>query len=113
MRPLIPGLHGMAPNPLASDRLGHAQPSLAVPVADFTVDNASPAASATVTFTDISTNTPDRWDWDFGDGTKSTTKSPTKAYATPGPYTVRLTATNASGSHTRTQAGLMQVGGGS
>jgi hypothetical protein len=40
-------------------------------------------------------NTPfgDSWLWDFGDGSTSTDKSPTKLYSKPGVYTVRLTVT--------------------
>lgn len=34
----------------------------------------------------------DRFEWDFGDGTKSTETSPNHSYAKPGIYTVRLTA---------------------
>jgi hypothetical protein len=34
----------------------------------------------------------DRFEWDFGDGTRSTERSPIKIYRTPGVYTVKLTA---------------------
>lgn len=34
------------------------------------------------------------WHWDFGDGGTSTDQAPTHSYATPGNYTVTLTATN-------------------
>lgn len=51
----------------------------------------------TVKFTDSSTETPDSWFWDFGDGQTSTEQNPTHTYATPGSYTVTLTATNSYG----------------
>ena len=41
--------------------------------------------------------------WDFGDGTTSTSMDATKTYATPGTYTVSLTATNIYGSDTYTE----------
>src|SRR3954467_1818981 len=43
-----------------------------------------------VAFTDLSTNTPTSWAWDFGDGGTSTVQNPTHTYATPGTYTVKL-----------------------
>jgi len=47
-----------------------------------------------VSFADESTNTPDNWQWDFGDGNTSTEQNPTHTYAAPGDYTVCLTAGN-------------------
>src|SRR5262249_296709 len=38
--------------------------------------------------------------WNFGDGTTSTAASPSHAYATPGVYTVSLTATDKDGQST-------------
>ena len=35
-----------------------------------------------------------RYAWDFGDGTTSTSASPSKTYATAGTYTVTLTVTD-------------------
>jgi len=48
------------------------------PVADFTGTPTSGTVPLTVQFTDLSTNTPISWSWDFGDGdtTNSTVKSP-------------------------------------
>ncbi len=37
------------------------------------------------------------WQWDFGDNTTSTEKSPAKSYTTPGTYTVRLVVTTTQG----------------
>ena len=50
-----------------------------------------------VSFSDLSTNGPTQWDWDFGDGSSSTVQNPTYSYTTNGDYTVSLTATNSYG----------------
>jgi len=63
------------------------------PVAAFTY-----AGGPTVVFTDLSTNTPTSWSWDFGDGGTSTLQNPVHLYATNGTYTVCLTASNFAGS---------------
>ena len=73
------------------------------PVAAFTADVISGAAPLTVTFTDQSTNSPTGWLWDFnyheGDSDiGSTEQNPSHDYLTPGTYTVKLTATNSTGS---------------
>ncbi|WJH36813.1 PKD domain-containing protein [Paenibacillus sp. CC-CFT747] len=55
---------------------------------------------ATVTFQNLSTDPDDdisSWSWDFGDGTTSTEKAPTHTFPGPGEYTVKLTATDATG----------------
>jgi PKD repeat protein len=63
-----------------------------------------------VQFTDTSTNSPTSWDWDFGDGSAhGTEQNPLHVYATAGPYTVVLTATNAGGSDDDTQIVDMRV----
>ncbi len=54
----------------------------------------------TVTFTDLSTEFPTSWSWDFGDGAFSTDQNPVHTYTENGSYSVCLTATNAIGSGT-------------
>jgi PKD repeat protein len=51
------------------------------------------------TFNDISTNNPTQWFWDFGDGNFSTDQFPTHTYASPGAYTVCLTASSNCGNN--------------
>ena len=70
------------------------------PVADFEADMTSGTAPLTVQFTDLSSNTPTSWAWDFyNDGTvDSTLQNPSCTYSTAGTYTVKLTATNEGGS---------------
>ena len=68
------------------------------PVANFSATPTTICAGETVTFTDLSTNGPTGWSWDFGDAGTSTAQNPTHVYAAAGTYTVTLTATNGSGS---------------
>lgn len=69
----------------------------AAPVVDFsyvaTIGN-------TISFTDLSTNSPNDWAWDFGDATFSGLQNPSHTYATVGNYEVCLTAGNAVGDNT-------------
>jgi len=68
------------------------------PVAGFSATPTSGDAPLTVEFTDLSTNNPTEWSWDFGDGGTSTEQDPSHEYTAAGTYTVSLTATNAYGS---------------
>ena len=56
--------------------------------------------SALINFTDMSTNSPTVWAWDFGDGGTSTDQNPSHLYANGGDFNVCLTASNAQGSNT-------------
>ena len=64
------------------------------------------ASSTTITsvqsiqFFDQSTNNPTEWQWNFGDGEKSSEQNPFHTYTTAGTYTVSLTASNNFGSDT-------------
>jgi PKD repeat protein len=92
--------------------LGGTPPPGNPPVADFAASPTAGPAPLKVTFTDQSTNLPTSWAWDFdNDGTvDSTAQNPSFTYATPGSYSVAMTATNASGSDTKTRASLITVG---
>ena len=68
------------------------------PVADFTADRQLGKAPFIVQFKDISTGSPTKWSWDFGDGTSSSEQNPRHIYLAEGAYDVRLTATNDYGS---------------
>ncbi|MEM7101972.1 MAG: PKD domain-containing protein, partial [Bacteroidota bacterium] len=57
----------------------------------------SSSVGTTVSFTDLSTNNPTSWLWDFGDGATSILQNPTHNYASLGTYTVCLTVANDCG----------------
>lgn len=62
------------------------------------------AGDPTVTFTDLSTEDPTSWSWDFGDGSFSTEQNPVHTFTADGTYNVCLTATNDIGSNTGCEA---------
>lgn len=67
------------------------------PVANFSANTTS-SCSGIIQFTDLSTNSPTSWLWDFGDGQTSTAQNPQHIYTSNGTFTVSLTATNSIGS---------------
>ncbi len=67
-----------------------------VPNTDF-VASVTTTCTGTVKFTDLTTEGPLTWDWDFGDGGTSTDQNPTYTYASDGIYTVTLATTNGIG----------------
>lgn len=69
-----------------------------VPTADFTYN----VSGLTVEFNDLSTNSPDDWFWDFGDGDVSGIQNPTHTYDDAGDYNICLTATNIWGTSAET-----------
>ena len=81
------------------------------PTASFTMSTPSPAAGSRILFTDSSSGPPTTWAWDFGDGTGSTVQHPGHVYAAPGTYTVKLTATNTSGTSTTTSVVTVTASG--
>lgn len=68
-----------------------------IPVANFSATPLSGNFPLAVQFTDLSTNTPTSWLWNFGDGVTSTSRNPSHTYASAGSYTVTLYATNSAG----------------
>jgi hypothetical protein len=81
----------------------------APPVAQFVGAPTSGLAPLVVAFTDQSTGFPTSWAWDFGDGASSTSANPAHTFASPGSYTVSLTATNANGSDGESKADYVVV----
>lgn len=82
------------------------------PVAAFTADVVAGGAPLTVSFTDLSTNTPTAWAWDFdGDAVAdSVEQNPSHEYASEGTYNVTLQVTNDAGTDLETKIGYVIVG---
>jgi predicted outer membrane repeat protein len=80
-----------------------------VPVAGFNASPISGTSPLTVQFTDRSSNSPNSWSWNFGDGSTSNEQNPTHTYSKAGNYTVTLTVGNAAGNNTVTQANCITV----
>lgn len=81
------------------------------PAADFSANKTTILTNGTVVFSDLSTNTPTSWEWTFTGGTPatSTEQNPTVTYSTAGTYEVKLKATNADGSDTKTTSDYITV----
>lgn len=67
------------------------------PTADFNATQTTASCPATIQFNDASTNIPQNWFWNFGDGGTSTQMNPMHTYAQPGQYSVKLKVTNTLG----------------
>lgn len=80
---------------------------LLAPTAGFAASTLT-TCNGVVNFEDTSTDIPQQWAWDFGDGTTSTTQNPSHTYTANGTYTVSLTVTNTLGSNTTTQTITVQ-----
>lgn len=75
---------------------------LTPPTADY-VFSVITSCNNKVDFTDKSTNIPQHWLWDFGDGNTDTLQNPSHIYLSSGTYTVILIASNSLGSDTLVQ----------
>lgn len=98
-----------APGPYCDNQTFTTAEEILPPVANFTANVTSGTAPLTVNFTDLSTNTPTSWLWDFGDGNTSNDQNPVHIYTNGGTYTVSLNATNIAGSNTSIQADYITV----
>jgi len=63
----------------------------------------------TVSFTDMSTNSPTAWSWSFGDGSTSVLQNPVYTYTTAGTFQVMLTASNYGGSKSLSRSGYVTI----
>lgn len=81
------------------------------PTPDFESDQIVVCVGETVQFTDLSTQNPTSWSWNFQGGSPvtSTVQNPTTVYNNPGNYDVILQATNATGSNTEVRTAYVQV----
>lgn len=71
------------------------------PVANFSTTINS--CQGKVNFTDATTNNPNSWIWNFGDGNGSTLPNPVHTYTAPGTYPVTLISGNSNGNSTITK----------
>jgi PKD repeat protein len=79
------------------------------PVSNF-MANVTSTCSGIINFTDLSTNNPTSWKWDFGDGSPlNTTQNPTHTYLATGNYNVKLVACNAFGCDSITFSNYINV----
>lgn len=76
------------------------EPPVLPPVANFNATPTSGTAPLAVFFTDLSTNNPDNWFWDFGNGQTSAMGNPgVIVFQNPGEYDVSLFVSNSSGAN--------------
>lgn len=78
------------------------------PVTSFE-SNVQTSCNGTIQFTDMSTEGPTSWTWDFGDGNTSSDQNPVHTYTADGTYTVELTSTNGIGSDTHTEVNYIVI----
>jgi PKD repeat protein len=71
------------------------------------VDDNGASIGENIFFTDLSKGDPDSWQWDFGDGSWSSVRSPMHSYSAAGSYYVTLTAGNRYTSASRTHSILI------
>ena len=64
-----------------------------------------------VNFSDLSTNIPYAWAWDFGDGNTSVQQNPTHIYTADGIYNVELVAANSFGNNILIKTAYIEVVG--
>lgn len=74
------------------------EPAIEVPDARFNESSLTVIAGETLSFNSTSINNPTSLVWEFGDGSTAEGANVTNSWATPGSYTVTLTAANAAGS---------------
>jgi PKD repeat protein len=85
-----------------------------LPVAAFSGSPTSGNAPLTVQFTDLSSNTPTSWKWEYredsGSWTPFSTKdNPSQTFTSTGSYDIRLTVTNNEGSDSTVRRGFITV----
>ena len=104
-----PGLSGM----LGSGRINalHAIECIKPISAAFISDYKDVCIGSTVNFTDLSSNSPTGWIWDFpgGSPTSSTIQNPIITYSAAGTYDVQLIASNSDGADTLLMPGYITV----
>ena len=75
------------------------EPSVPIvtPVAAFSCSPTSVSIGGSITCADESSNNPDTWYWEFGDGNTSTSQNPTYTYPFVGTFGINFSANNTAG----------------
>jgi PKD repeat protein len=84
------------------------QVPIQIPTSDFDADYLT-TCDGTIYFNDLSTDVPQTWAWDFGDGNTDTVQNPVYIYTNAGIYDVTLIVCNSFGCDTFTQAQYITV----
>ena len=81
------------------------------PIAEFTASVTTTNIGETITFTDLSTNTPTEWLWSFGQvsPTTSTEQNPKTIYTAAGTYDITLIVINSEGKDTLTKTDYITI----
>ena len=84
------------------------------PQANFMADQTAVNEGTTISFTDLSSNTPTNWVWSFPGASPSTSTqaNPSVTYPNAGTYDVTLVASNTAGNDTETKVGYITVNAG-
>jgi PKD repeat protein len=90
------------------------------PVTNFVANKTNICVNETVTFTDLSQNSPNSWQWNitpgagfaFTNGTSANSQNPQVVFTSIGTYDVELVATNGFGSSSLSIPAYIQVGSG-
>ncbi|MEZ5199402.1 MAG: PKD domain-containing protein, partial [Bacteroidales bacterium] len=80
-----------------------------IPEADFEASPLEANMGVPIIFSDLSTNNPISWLWNFGDGSSSTAQNPSHSYSEGGEYTVVLKATNQYGPDVETKEDYITI----
>jgi PKD repeat protein len=80
----------------------------APPECNFILSDTS-SCTGIIKFTDVSTNGPTMWHWDFGDGITSAIQHPTHNYQNNGTYNVKLYTANTYGSDSIIKTSIVNV----
>jgi gliding motility-associated-like protein len=89
--------------------LAVASPAWSQLSANFSADPLSGCAPIRIIFKNESSGNPDKYRWDLGNGTISTSKDPSTTYFTPGTYTIKLTIYKGTDSATVTKSNYVSV----
>jgi len=79
------------------------------PVTEFSGNDTALCMGDYVAFTDASTNLPDTWLWEFGDGNTSTSQNPTFQYNVAGSMSVNFWANNTGGGDWENKSAYISV----